>query len=425
MALPAHGTHEHELMSRKTQPIAHSPCEGSETPQYLSTHLLNTATKGIGRLREVGVRHSQLVALVSDSGRFHDIGKATVPFYNYVAGPNNQLPNYAPGNWWMPHAIYGTLALADILSTPLRGRFLKLDVAERGTQRSHYTSLIQDELQAQLVLLYLIAKHHEGFKEPEEDFQVKIKAFTPYFLERSPPVGLHWVSLSQWDPVLKALEKKDFKSPVDNEAVYYERLIEQTRKWFVEACMFENPLVQPLPSRTMRLPFEDHVASYTAIRAAMGALTYGDCVDTANFYGNRRGVQSPLHDLKTQVEKKHQVLKQNAQEKGALPELIELRDKVFEACSNPSTTEAQIYLLNSPTGSAKTLGSLAFASAVQAQQIIYLLPFLSIVEQVVPELRSLGISDDILFTCLCPTRTKRSMMSMNWGRKSTETPWTE
>lgn len=66
-------------------------------------------------------------------------------------------------------------------------------------------------------------------------------------------------------------------------------------------------------------------------------------------------------------------------------ELNKLRNDVFEACANVGKSNYGNYTLTAPTGTAKTLATLAFAlenaKANNRERIIFVLPFLSIIEQ--------------------------------------------
>ena len=354
--------------------IAHSSPPGGGNPQYLATHLMNVGCKGTKRLDEVGCRDPLVRDLVWDSGLSHDIGKANTPFLNYVSADAN-----LSAKWWTPHAAYSTLALAQLLT-------------EGQTEQQAKATLA-----SYLHLLYLVHHHHAGFKVPEKVFLDFLYAFVPYFTSSLPPDPnfVVWQTKQDWDRHKGPVGKGSHRVVNGTKPIYYEDILYQTTKFF-RGRNFELPVPREFPVLSSKAPAEDHFRTFVQVRAAMGALTHGDCVDTGHFYGTKLVKLAPLVDTLTKVQVHQGNLVAEATRRGTSKEIMHLRNVVFNACSIPASASSKFYLLASPTGSAKTIGAMAFAGAIGAKQIIYAPPFLSIVDQVVKDFQDSGLHTDIL-----------------------------
>lgn len=69
--------------------------------------------------------------------------------------------------------------------------------------------------------------------------------------------------------------------------------------------------------------------------------------------------------------------------------ISKIRSLISEKCKNAAKRETGIYLLSVPTGGGKTLSSLRFALHHNKKRIIYVIPYLSIIEQTAKNIRNI------------------------------------
>lgn len=341
-------------------PLAHSSHQGG-MPQELGGHLLNTWMKAYQRLYELGIRDGDLHSLTMWSCVLHDVGKATEPFFGYMSGKGT----------WAPHALYSTLAVAFLLLEPYKGEPWRRKDAERW-------------LDDHSPVLYLLHHHHSGFKRPMKEFKNFLRSLILYLKDGTAPgpsVALVKAG-SPEDPKLADFTNRDLHFR-DGQPVIFERLLQTAIRWARDARNMVMPPALPLS--------KDGFEAFFIHRMAMGALSHGDCVDTANFYKSSRVHFPPLKDLRERAESYRDML---LKDRGGDTDqaILDLRVEVFFRCLK-ADPHSQIYLLTAPTGSGKTLASVAFAWAVGADQIVYCLPFLSIVGQTSSFLSDIGITD--------------------------------
>ncbi len=124
------------------------------------------------------------------------------------------------------------------------------------------------------------------------------------------------------------------------------------------------------------------------IRMLFSALVDADFLDTERHFNHgqaRRAAPSLEPGAALQVVRQH--VEGLAKMPGADPELLKLRSDLFQACLSSAGNARQpgLFTLTAPTGAGKTLAMLAFAlrhaQQVSARRLIFVLPFLSIIEQ--------------------------------------------
>ena len=131
-------------------------------------------------------------------------------------------------------------------------------------------------------------------------------------------------------------------------------------------------------------------------RYCFSCLTDADSLDTANFCSVRNDVEL-TSDFKTCLDKIDQKLA------GFRPETVlqKSRSVLQQQVYDKVSTDSEIYLMNMPTGSGKTICSMKFAleRAVKTgkKRIIYVIPYNSIIDQTVDEFeKTFGESAQIL-----------------------------
>lgn len=131
-------------------------------------------------------------------------------------------------------------------------------------------------------------------------------------------------------------------------------------------------------------------------RYCFSCLVDADSTDTAGFCGN--GIETGLFaDFEKCLEKVNRKINSFVSTTDLQRTRASLQKQVFEK----STIESEIYLMNMPTGSGKTLCSLKFALeralGKQKKRIIYVIPYNSIIEQTAEVFEKiLGEDADIL-----------------------------
>lgn len=109
----------------------------------------------------------------------------------------------------------------------------------------------------------------------------------------------------------------------------------------------------------------------------------------------------------------------------ARSEVNSLRDDLFEACLRAGDGHQGIYTLTAPTGSGKTLSMLAFALTHarrhDLRRIIFVLPFLNLIEEMASSLRRVaaGLGDEVMVLedhslSDSPKGSKSRLLAENW-----------
>jgi len=89
----------------------------------------------------------------------------------------------------------------------------------------------------------------------------------------------------------------------------------------------------------------------------------------------------------------HELFEKNIQKLGAESKIVKIRQSVSNQCREAAVKNTGIYQLSVPTGGGKTLSSMRFAlhhcKAENKKRIIYVIPYLSIIEQTASELHKI------------------------------------
>lgn len=120
-------------------------------------------------------------------------------------------------------------------------------------------------------------------------------------------------------------------------------------------------------------------------RFLLSCLVYADCRDTGEYMrGEMPEPDDPANSLCALFQSQAEAL-DAALASPAEDDIIALRQQVYRRCAEQSTKAPDLFELYVPTGGGKTYSSLRFALGHAAQhgkrRIIYIIPFLSILEQ--------------------------------------------
>jgi CRISPR-associated endonuclease/helicase Cas3 len=138
------------------------------------------------------------------------------------------------------------------------------------------------------------------------------------------------------------------------------------------------------------------------VRLLFSCLVDADWQDTGNFARRHAPTWEPLHDLPCQSWLAN-VLAYISVRSQKCPDrrIAGIRQEILEACVQAAESPPGLFSMTVPTGGGKTLSALAFglghAKKHGLRRIIYVAPYLSIIEQNAREIRrALGVADDAL-----------------------------
>ncbi len=152
------------------------------------------------------------------------------------------------------------------------------------------------------------------------------------------------------------------------------------------------PIIKPTT-----IPVKEKTRIAMAVRMLFSALCDADFIDTEAHF-NQYFPESRPKAPQLQAEKALKLLLNHingkAKQKDAKAQRVyETRQLVLHDCLNQAETNGRLFTLTAPTGSGKTLSSLAFAlkhsSVHHLRRIIIVIPYLSIIEQTAKELREI------------------------------------
>jgi len=152
-----------------------------------------------------------------------------------------------------------------------------------------------------------------------------------------------------------------------------------------------------LPTIKTKVP-KEKARFAMAVRMLFSALCDADFIDTETHFNQYAPEKSRPHAVKLQAEKALKIVLDHIHKKPKpsnmkAQRVYEARQSVLQDCLNKSELNERLFTLTAPTGSGKTLSSVAFAlkHAVRygLRRIIIVIPYLSIIEQTAKELREL------------------------------------
>jgi CRISPR-associated endonuclease/helicase Cas3 len=340
----------YQVGDRVNKPIAHLRKIDGE-PQYLEEHLFGVS-KFAGQFADkIGLKDVGEVL-----GLFHDVGKASQEFQNYICSATGLINPDADG-YLDYQAMKG-----------------KIDHSSAGAQLLYRSLSPQGKegvLTAQILSL-CVASHHSGLIDllaPNGDdiFSKRINK-----LEEFTNMSEAYENLSESTTAILNEKIKDKKATL--------QLIEKIRSIqkdydSAETILFKQGLL---------------------VRFLFSCLIDADRLDTANFefppsvrFRNQGQYQS-WEVLNGRLNAK---LKEFEAGSDCKDTINQIRRDVSDACLKFSTRSKGIYRLSVPTGGGKTLASLRFAlnhaSHHQMDRVFYIIPYTSIIDQNAEEVRKI------------------------------------
>jgi CRISPR-associated endonuclease/helicase Cas3 len=329
--------------------IAHRREKDGEA-QSLRSHLLRTAVYCGQFAEKIGLKDAGRVI-----GLFHDLGKASNEFDNYIQSATGRINPDADG-WVDAKAKKG-----------------KIDHSSAGAQFIFRTLSKQGAagINAAQLLALCIASHHSGI----------IDCLLP----------------SGEDNFTRRINKKTEKTHIDEALSYFQ---EEEKQKITEMLSSENHVKQIIEK--VKSLKEDGDKQDTALfkygllaRFLFSCLIDADRLNTADFefprnaeirnYGKYCSWDVLIERLNAKIKEF-----ENKPDKN---EVDDLRNEVSEQCFNFSTKPKGIYQLTVPTGGGKTMASLRFAlnhaKHHKLDRIFYVIPFTSIIDQNADELRKI------------------------------------
>jgi CRISPR-associated endonuclease/helicase Cas3 len=136
------------------------------------------------------------------------------------------------------------------------------------------------------------------------------------------------------------------------------------------------------------------------IRMLFSSLVDADFLDTENFMDRKKASRRQGYPSLEDMSKKLMPHLKRLTEKASQNRINEHRSRILERCISFAKEEPGLFSLTAPTGSGKTLSSLAFAMSHALdhglKRIIYVLPFTSIIEQNARVFRDIFGDDAVL-----------------------------
>jgi len=262
----------------------------------------------------------------------HDTGKAQHPFFSWLTDRRERSP----------HEIYSARCLLE---------------------RCRDQGIPDEDV---LYLIYLVANHHRGLHEEIVHLMGDARQGREGRITTVRAPRTLGYLLSEWDA---------FKDDI------FEDNLAEVIAWTQH---FEWNQVMPPPDAPTDWDL------FRSIRIAQGAFNYGDCVDTAGFYGTDppdpfdRTALTSLSITCDAIRKGYQEDQDDTD-----PKILALRNALYERCSKYFL--GRFLTISACTGSGKTLAALKLAASLRAERVIYVLPFLSIVEQVAKFIREVDL----------------------------------
>ncbi|MDR0930855.1 MAG: CRISPR-associated helicase Cas3' [Clostridiales bacterium] len=154
------------------------------------------------------------------------------------------------------------------------------------------------------------------------------------------------------------------------------------------------PTVDLTRQKELRTPFD--VAFFT--RMVFSCLVDADFLDTEQFFDvKERGCKTTIAQLHSKLFKYIQPYLSTSNDS---PIINQRRTNLLKSCISKSAVEPGLFTLTAPTGSGKTVSSLAFAlehaKTHNKRRIIYVVPYNTIIEQNAAEFEKILGSDNVL-----------------------------
>lgn len=302
--------------------IAHKNLDGKVQP--LTEHLIQVAILAGSYLEKINLKYCGIVA-----GVLHDIGKASIECQEHIVNSSSQM-GCGPD-----HSTAGAIYL--------------LNNIKKSTD-SHQLLTMQ-------ILGACIMGHHSGlldFVSPNGD--------TPFY-DRLDITG------TDYEKIYKLVSQKSSEW-------LYEFGIDE---YFGLAVQEIKEMLSRIKQEKLNIPF----AISMTTNIIFSALIDADHFDTARFMDPNINLEN--HDTTRLWLSLDNVLTKNVTNLKVDSELANIRMQISKECLKNAEKDTGIYILDSPTGSGKTLSSLRFAirHAIDKSKsrIFYIAPYIQIVDQ--------------------------------------------
>jgi CRISPR-associated helicase Cas3/CRISPR-associated endonuclease Cas3-HD len=137
------------------------------------------------------------------------------------------------------------------------------------------------------------------------------------------------------------------------------------------------------------IPGEEHIGHMLDIRMLFSALVDADFLDTEAHFeattdGNPFRPEGPALNPDTAFVALER-FRAKILPRGSSPQLMRLREDLWQACVSSASAPPGLWTLSAPTGAGKTLAMLGFALKharhINAKRIVFVIPYLTIIEQ--------------------------------------------
>ncbi len=198
-----------------------------------------------------------------------------------------------------------------------------------------------------------------------------------------------------------------------------------------DEIMLQEALKQPIPEQVLRydppesLPRGGPDCGHLWIRLLFSCLVDADFLDTERFMNPDKAIVRSNGATMPQLLECFEVHIRNLTAQAIDSPLNRIRGEILLQCRKTARKNPGVFTLTVPTGGGKTLSSLAFALehavAHKKRQIIYAIPYTSIIEQTADIFRNLFAPlGDVLIEHHSNTDADQFDKEHNWSRLATE-----
>lgn len=319
--------------------------ESDKAVQTVKSHLLHVRALAESYGETLGVQH-----ITGLAGMLHDIGKYSTAFQHYlrlaVFEPEHALPRGS-----VDHATAGGKLLFDRYHNPRKANKLTVELVEVvGNAIFSHHSYLHDYIDEDLNLSFVKRAKKEGEQLPEYDQTVAL-----FFNE--------------------VMDEKTLDQYVKQATVE------------LDVYLKARPVANLMELLTLLARF------------VLSCLIDADRTDTRLFEENKRNEPEKCREMlfNQYCEALYAYLQKLKIKPGADNPINQLRREMSDQCERFAARPSGIYTLSIPTGGGKTLASLRYAlqhaRRYHKRQIIYIVPFTTIIEQNAAVIRCL-LNDD-------------------------------
>jgi CRISPR-associated endonuclease/helicase Cas3 len=308
----------------------------------LTEHLLNVAQGCKSRIQRLSlatrlITKEDLVDLAFQIGLYHDLGKASSFFQNYICG--------GARNAYCRHSLVSALVLYFKLIQDKQYRDFAL-MAFKAVQRHHgnLSSFGSEGLDNGVLIANTLTIYHDLRQQIHSD-----NVFSEF-------ARLHKIELIEFEhkDVLKLSEELEDFEPCENADDAIERFLLQNLLFsvLIDSDKYDAARIGHYPDQYL-----NQDSSYSPVNY----LNSLECEDN---------------------------------------ELNAIRNELLSAATNISLSPTNCYAMTAPTGSGKTFACLGFAEALQShsekkRRVIYCLPYTSIIDQNFKEISKIMKANDL------------------------------